>query len=79
MRKVPNMFQKLKSINKAHRMGSDVDELPPIKKKEAKKLSTYGKTTLFSKKKKNKFVSPYMKKKMPKLHHLGEEGLFKKF
>lgn len=44
---------------------SEIEELPPIKKKDPKKFGSYGKTMLFSKKKnKSKFVSPYTKKKM---------------
>lgn len=46
---------------------SEIEELPPIKKKDPKKFGSYGKTMLFSKKKnKNKFVSPYTKKKLMK-------------
>lgn len=49
---------------KGPKIGADLVELPSIKKKEGnKKMNTFGKSGLFGKKKKTKYVSPYMKQK----------------
>lgn len=53
------------------KLPTELEELPPIKKKDPKKYGSYGKTTLFSKKKpKAKYISPYVKKKMGKYHKI---------
>lgn len=70
--KSSKMASKPKKAKKSHKAPSEIEELPPIKKKEPKKFQNYGKTMLFGvkKKPKNKFVSPYVKKKMFKLGKL---------
>lgn len=67
--KMANNNPKPKKLNK---LPSELEELPPIKKKDSKKMNNYGKTYLFGKKPKpkNKYVSPYVKKKMMKIPKL---------
>ena len=60
-----------KTKKKKGKKDIDLDELPPIKKKESKKFGSYGKTMLFNRKThKHKYVSPYAKKKMSKFSKL---------
>lgn len=63
------MASKHPKVKKLSKLPSDLEELPPIKKKDSKKLSSYGKTYMFGKKPKpkNKYVSPYVKKKANKM------------
>lgn len=66
------LVSKPKKPKKLNKLSNDLEELPPIKRKDpAKKIANYGKTTLFyPKKKSKKFVSPYMKKKISKFSKL---------
>ena len=70
--KSSKLLSKTKKSKKVSKNVSEIDELPPIKKKDTKKFGSYGKTMLFSKKHKpkTKFVSPYTKKKVMKYHKL---------
>lgn len=70
--KSSKLLTKPRKGKKVSKNVSEIEELPPIKKKDTKKFGSYGKTMLFSKKHKpkTKFVSPYTKKKIMKLHKL---------
>lgn len=53
-----------KPNKKVNKFSGELEELPPIKsKKEPKKLNVFGKSAMYTKKKKSKFVSPYTKNK----------------
>jgi len=66
------MVSKTKKPKRSNKFSTELEELPPIKRKDpSKKMGNYGKTTVFQQKKKpKKFVSPYVKKKMGKFNKL---------
>lgn len=56
--------QHKKGPKKGMKLSSELEELPPIKpKKEPKKLNVFGKSAMYGKKKKAKYISPYTKHK----------------